>query len=128
MTSNNGNEKKEFWILDSVSTDLPQVYDYEPDHFNSVYNEHIHVISIDAYRELEKENAELRKVYNSVCPECGYSGCVRGRKACDTEIDKLKKGTTKLRQALEKIKCNCHHFEDGSKYFCHRCEALETGG
>lgn len=48
---------------------------------------------IDALRD---ENEELRKVYSSGCPECGYSGCVRGRKACDIEIDNLGKQRDRL--------------------------------
>lgn len=51
--------------------------------------------------QLKAENVELRKVYSSACPECGYSGCVRGRKACDTEIDQLRE---KLEVAVEKFK------------------------
>lgn len=53
--------------------------------------------------ELKKENTELRKVYNSSCPECGYQGCVRGRKACDSQIDTLERENEQLRDGLMKI-------------------------
>lgn len=48
---------------------------------------------------LRVENIELRKVYLGVCPECGYRGCVRGRKACDLKIDQLE---AELQIALSK--------------------------
>lgn len=50
---------------------------------------------------LRAENIELRKVYSSTCPECGYAGCVRGRKACDTEIDTLRAQLAEATKALE---------------------------
>jgi hypothetical protein len=43
----------------------------------------------DEIESLRAENIELRKIYSSSCPECGYAGCVRGRKSCDLEIEKL---------------------------------------
>jgi len=48
-----------------------------------------HNAAVEEIAALKAENIELRKVYSSTCPECGYAGCTRGRKACDTQISEL---------------------------------------
>lgn len=54
--------------------------------------------------DLRAENEALRKVYQSSCPECGYSGCVRGQKACDYEIDTLQAEVAALKKVEEAAK------------------------
>jgi len=54
--------------------------------------------------ELKAEIETLGKVYRSTCPECGYSGCVRGRKACDAEIDRQKETIAKQKRVIERLK------------------------
>lgn len=54
--------------------------------------------------EARAENVELGKVYRSTCPECGYDGCVRGKKACDTQIERLEKERDSLEREVEVLR------------------------
>jgi len=51
-----------------------------------------------AFAQIQTERNQWEKEYReavpAACPECGYFGCKRGRKACDTEIDDLKSALT----------------------------------
>lgn len=70
--------------------------------------------------ELKAEIETLGKVYRSKCPECGYSGCVRGRKACDAEIDRQKETIATQKRVIEVLKA-CIQKED------HRCGIWHEG-
>ena len=85
--------------------------------------------------ELKAEIETLGKVYRSKCPECGYSGCVRGRKACDAEIDRQKETIASQKRVIESIKtiaeqmnCACGDRYSESSYRGDILEIIERAG
>lgn len=63
--------------------------------------------SVESLRSIIAENERLKEELRSVsyhpCPQCGYIGCARGRKACDAEIDKLRKALEVGKSALKTL-------------------------
>ena len=66
-------------------------------------NEHLEFIQIEAAEALREELEKIKKSAKDQCPKCGYVGCVRGRKACDTQLDQLQTECEELKAENENI-------------------------
>lgn len=95
------NAPREFWVCNAGmaygSLEDAAAFDIKP-------SELFHVIEYSAY---EAVLSGQRKG----CPKCGYNECVRGRKACDTEIEALRKERDEAMHRSEENFMRLHHAE-----------------